>query len=285
MPKHSAEPRKAVVYSITINRGDNRPNGIYIGKTIDFEGRKHGHLKTASLGLGQSVHAAIRKYGEDSCEFKIEREFSSEKDALLFESEMIASMRKSDLVVYNRTSGGEGATSDDCKAFHAARTEEQKRLKSERLKASYNREAGSKRMKDWWASLTKDERIEMTARAQASITPEMRKEAVRKRSERMNYEVMSLATTKMHSKLSQDEKTRRGKKPWENISSADKERILEAAAAAKRKPVISSDGTVYGSIVECANALGVSSTAVSSAIRRSYKCRGLQLNFVHDRRE
>jgi group I intron endonuclease len=102
--------RKFYTYIIT-----NITNGkIYIGKTVNPNKRWKDHLKISKGGPNkykrfQSIHGAIKKYGEDKFDFKIINEYNSEQESLAAEIELISLHKSNDRKIgYNLTKGGEG---------------------------------------------------------------------------------------------------------------------------------------------------------------------------------
>jgi group I intron endonuclease len=90
---------KTVVYMAT-----NEVNGKrYIGVTARFERRKQEHNWASTAGFTRLFNRAIRKYGFDSFEFTILKEFDVYEDGIAAERDFIAILKPE----YNLTAGGE----------------------------------------------------------------------------------------------------------------------------------------------------------------------------------
>jgi group I intron endonuclease len=90
---------KTVVYLATNEVNDKR----YVGVTCRFERRKQEHHWAANAGFSRLICKAIRKYGFESFNFTILKEFDHYEDGLAAERELIALLKPE----YNLTAGGE----------------------------------------------------------------------------------------------------------------------------------------------------------------------------------
>jgi len=94
-------PGTAIVY-LVVNAANG---GRYVGVTrLTLQQRKARHLSEARRGRGWRLHAAIRKYGEQSFEFSEMEKCASYEEALQREVEIIRDLKPE----YNVTAGGEG---------------------------------------------------------------------------------------------------------------------------------------------------------------------------------
>lgn len=100
----SSGTTEVVAYLVT-----NKLNGkTYVGITRQsLRERRYRHLWSARKGKGYRLHAAIRKYGEDSFQWDVISSFSNWDDAVSFEMSEIARRRPE----YNVTIGGDGRRS------------------------------------------------------------------------------------------------------------------------------------------------------------------------------
>lgn len=80
---------------------------VYCGKTIDPEKRWERHLK--GKGGAQRIRSAIVHHGPNAFEFRIVRSFDTEKEAYMYEAQLIATFALDDpRYGYNIAAGGRG---------------------------------------------------------------------------------------------------------------------------------------------------------------------------------
>ena len=130
---------------VAINVGDNPEKGFrYVGKTNDFKNRKSSHKKDAHNESPYDFHVAIRKWGWESFDWRIDRESMLEWEALDHEIELIAHLNTFHGDGYNMTEGGDGVSlsADDLAKRNAA------------IKKAHstpeNRKGASERTKNQW---------------------------------------------------------------------------------------------------------------------------------------
>lgn len=98
--------RGFAVYKIT-----NLVNGkSYIGMTGDVKRRFQAHMTCVRRNRGKAIHAAIRKYGSSSFEFKVLIYCGSAEYAFDVERKLIAALG-TQINGYNITAGGDGVRS------------------------------------------------------------------------------------------------------------------------------------------------------------------------------
>lgn len=105
-------------YEAGIYKFTNKVNGkVYVGKSVNPEGRKQSHFQASRKNSKAPLHKAIREYGIENFDWEIIFLTFTEKDAYEFEKHFI---KEYDCCVldgwdkgYNMTRGGEGVTSGD----------------------------------------------------------------------------------------------------------------------------------------------------------------------------